>query len=245
MPATREHTATRPPDHEYISIWRYMDFTKYVHLLGTRALYFARSDRFDDPFEGSYSKHNIEIRPKIYAGKIPEDRIKNMSKMYEYSRAWTYISCWHMNDYESAAMWKLYSNSNEAIAIQSTYKKLCDILPKDVLVGRVEYIDYENDWLPEGNVFYPFFHKRKSFEHEKELRAITQDYPVVDGEIKWSNNNTIFGKLVNVPLEELIKRVYVAPTANNWFYELVMDVTEKYGFKFGIIKSCLDEKPVY
>ena len=77
------------------------------------------------------------------------------------------------------------------------------------------------------------------------MRAITQDFPVVDGEIKWGNNNAIFGKLVYVPLEELIKRVYVAPTANNWFYELVRDVTEKYGFKFEIIKSYLDEKPVY
>ena len=38
------------------------------------------------------------------------------------------INCWHMNDFESEAMWKLYLKSNEGIAIQSTYQRLIDSL---------------------------------------------------------------------------------------------------------------------
>ena len=30
---------------------------------------------------------------------------------------------------------------------------------------------------PEGNTFYPYLHKRKGFEHEKEIRAIVQEIP--------------------------------------------------------------------
>jgi len=35
-------------------LWRYMDFTKFMSLLETKSLWFNRSDRFDDPFEGTY-----------------------------------------------------------------------------------------------------------------------------------------------------------------------------------------------
>jgi hypothetical protein len=36
------------------------------------------------------------------------------------------INGWHYNEYESAAMWDLYSQANAGIAIQSTYRKLRD-----------------------------------------------------------------------------------------------------------------------
>jgi len=34
-------------------LWRYMDFTKYVSLLSSRALYFTRADQFEDTYEGA------------------------------------------------------------------------------------------------------------------------------------------------------------------------------------------------
>lgn len=40
------------PD-EHTTIWRYMDFTKFVSLLDKKTLYFTRSDKFDDKFEGA------------------------------------------------------------------------------------------------------------------------------------------------------------------------------------------------
>src|SRR5258705_185923 len=36
------------------------------------------------------------------------------------------IISWHMNEFESAAMWQLYANFDEGIAIRSTYKRLRD-----------------------------------------------------------------------------------------------------------------------
>ena len=41
-------------------------------------------------------------------------------------------------------------------------------------MGMVQYKDYNSfeDWIPGGNMMYPFIHKRKEFEYEKEVRAL-------------------------------------------------------------------------
>ncbi len=33
-------------------IWRYMDFTKFMDMLDKESIFFTRSDKFDDKFEG-------------------------------------------------------------------------------------------------------------------------------------------------------------------------------------------------
>ena len=45
-----EHGSFRPPPEEAV-LWRYMDFTKFVSLLSTNALYFARADTLGDPLK--------------------------------------------------------------------------------------------------------------------------------------------------------------------------------------------------
>jgi hypothetical protein len=73
-------------------------------------------------------------------------------------------------------MWKLYSQSGQGIAIQSTVNKLQVSLkysgPIEIALGLVEYLDYDVAKFPSLSPFYPFVSKRKSFAHEQELRAI-------------------------------------------------------------------------
>jgi hypothetical protein len=83
------------------------------------------------------------------------------------------LNSWHINEYESAAMWKLYLESDEGIAIQSTLGRLNKSLKdtkETIFIGKIKYIDYEKESIPESNQYYPFLYKRKSFEYEKELR---------------------------------------------------------------------------
>jgi hypothetical protein len=147
-----------------------LDFTKFVSLLDSEALFFARSDALGDPFEGSYSKANLALRPTVYKDKIPDQALTSLSIFSREIRKFTIINSWNLSEFESAAMWKLYIASNEGVAIQSTFKRLTksfDSYTEDpVFVGMVKYIDYEKEWLPEGNAFYPFLHKRKSLHHE-------------------------------------------------------------------------------
>jgi hypothetical protein len=182
-----------------------------------------------------------------------ESWLEQYGKILEWNRQWVYVNSWHMNEYESAAMWRLYARTNEAIAVQSSYARLCECLPSkvhlasdnvaEVYTGEVQYIDYETDWLPEGNLFYPIVHKRKSFEHEREMRAVIQD-ATPGGNMAMENLRT--GCLVGVSLEELVEAVYVAPTAPAWFRDLVGAITHKYGFIHKpIIRSSLDVDPVF
>jgi hypothetical protein len=47
-------------------IWRYRTLDRYKSILEDQYLWFARPDQFDDPFEGSIPRKNIEERMKKY-----------------------------------------------------------------------------------------------------------------------------------------------------------------------------------
>jgi hypothetical protein len=223
-----------------------MDFTKFVFLLDNSSLYFSRADQLGDPFEGSYSRGNVSLRPLVYK-EAPNAAamFEQVARLSKWVREWTFISCWHMNEHESAAMWRLYAKSNEAVAVTSTYARLVEVLPRNVFIGAVQYIDYERDWLPEGNSFYPFMHKRKSFEHEREVRAIIQELPSENGSIPVGKQNLSLGQVVQIKPGDLIERVHVAPTASPWLRDLVERISRKYEQTWAVHRSLLDSEPVY
>jgi hypothetical protein len=227
-----------------------MDFTKYLALLESNALYFARADQFDDPFEGASTKANLTARPAWYSGpewgtEKAQEALAMLPKMYEASRRWTYVNCWHANEVESAAMWRLYARSNEAIAVRSTFAKLAAQMPDNTYVGVVQYIDYETEFIPESNSFYRFMRKRKSFAHEREVRAVRQAPITVGEEMKALQPNPALGIIVPVSLPDLITHVHVAPTAPPWFGELVEKSTRRFGLELPVLRSSLDDTPVY
>ena len=246
--------AFKEPSDPNITIWRYMDFTKYVSLIESGSLHFSRIDQFEDPYEGATSQANIRMRHSMYSsmGKVKVDEMFNrLSHLREQVREWTYASCWHMNDHESAAMWKLYSKTDESIAIVSKYSLLRDCIPAHIPIGRVEYLDYDEEHMPEGNLLHPFVYKRKSFKHEEELRAIIQLHPPAqqgtDGEnrVAFGQHNPITNMRVSVDLSALIVEVRVSPTAPAWFAELVERVTKRYGLGVPVRSSSLRRDPIY
>lgn len=60
----------KSPESENVKIWRYLDFTKFISLLETNSLYFARADQFNDPFEGSYTKADVQNRNEKYRESV-------------------------------------------------------------------------------------------------------------------------------------------------------------------------------
>jgi hypothetical protein len=245
----KEHLVFEKPENENAKIWRYIDFTKFVSLLDKSALFFTRADRLGDSFEGSYSRANVKLRPEVYKGEIPPDALENLSQFCKTLIKYTAINCWHLSEYESAAMWKLYLKSNEGIAIQSTFDLLKTSLKNDnhhVFIGKVKYIDFEKDWMPEGNTLYPFVHKRRSFKHEKELRAIIQELRYKkNGEIDWSKPLFDDGIYIQIDLGVLIDKIYLAPTSPKWLFELVKSITKIYKLDKDVLPSSLDDVPVY
>jgi len=151
------------------------------------------------------------------------------------SREVATISCWHMNEFESDAMWKLYLKSNEGIAIQSTFKRLCDAFSStdlDINIGKVKYENFNDYIFPlTGNLVSTFLVKRKSFKHEEEIRAI---HWAVKREYGWQKligerlPMDQYGENIRVDIRMLIENVYIAPNSPNWFKELVESMLKKY-----------------
>ena len=173
------------PKNEKIRIWRYMDLGKFLNLLENSRLHFSRLDQMADPFEGLPSTPVLEwpamFRTLIDQGELPPDTSIMLDqsdqahrRMIAFNRRTVYANCWHMNQHESEAMWKLYAG--KGIAIQSTFNRLCDSLSKEqehrVSIGEVAYYDFSKDWVVGAAGFGGAFAKRLSFEHEREIRAV-------------------------------------------------------------------------
>lgn len=227
------HPSLEPINNVDQKIWRYMDFTKFVSMLEEEALFFSCISILNDPFEGTFSKINKELRPLIYKG---EENPENISNTVKGLREKVAVSCWHMNEYESAAMWELYSKSEEAVCIQSTYEKLKKELEGKSELGVVNYVDYNEQFIPEYDPYLAFLYKRKSFEHERELRAVQKE---VDEE------NFGNGQFEKIRLSNLIENIYVSPSAPNWFFELVKKTIKRYKINKPVIQSSLSDDPVY
>lgn len=240
-------------------LWRFMDFTKFVSILKNRALYFARADQFEDPFEGA--KGLMENKPRwdsfymgFFAGSYanppdgvdfnltPDEVAKESLRLLRQLEAagvrnlsTTFINCWHENPHESEAMWKLYVAALDyGISIRTTYDRLYRALGRDpdISIGRVSYVDFSNRFVGINDCFW---HKRLSFKHEQEVRVIIKDF----------RTENEFGKLVPVNLGTLIESVHLSPTSPSWFRDLVEDVMTKYGIMSKIESSRMTAQPFY
>lgn len=233
-----------PPDVN-TKIWRYMDFTKFVSLLDRRQLFFIRSDCLDDPFEGTYPLENIRNPQLKGATKNAQRQITEVRKQM---REYVLVNCWHMNEYESASMWNIYNKGPNGIAIQSTFDRLRNSFSESsdiqVHIGVVKYIDFRKECFSELNTLYPFIHKRKSFEHEKELRAVIIDWKrKYLPEIRESTLEK--GEYVEVDIHRLIERIYVSPNSESWYIDLVRSILHKYELPLQVEASSLSERPVW
>lgn len=251
-------------------LWRYMDLAKFLSLLENNSLFFTRLDHFEDPFEGSlgileneeawikeqkaWRKQWIENEYKSKKGNFNEYELETIAeqKFKEYReninkfRESNYVSCWHQSDFESEAMWKLYTRDNkQGIAIQTTFERLYRSLLDSSLqsdFGMVNYIDYnEYNNGDSRKTFHPFeapWYKRKSFEHEKEFRVIIED-----------NCKPTFrdwDKTIKVDLSLLIENVYISPQADKWFADLVCDIIRnRYNLCLKVSQSNLNKIPFY
>ncbi len=263
-----EHPVFTPPEDLQAVVWRYIDFTKLVSMLDTQSLFFACAERLSDPFEGSLSRVNPLVRPLMYPELYKQPvATENLDAMWSFlaemrlkARRETFINCWSMNQRESAALWGLYVPPTGGVAIRSTFERLrsafgpIESLPESdptprVYIGRVQYMDYDADWIPEGNALAPFVHKRHSFEFEGELRAVYCSRQAADGERDERcvdpDEQVPQGVRVSVDLDRLIERVHVSPAAPAWLAELVKKVCLRYGLAAPVVQSDLAGTPVY
>ena len=190
----------------------------------------SRSDKFEDQYEGTFSEPTFEEIKKL-AINNPE-----FLNYYKTHREKVAISSWHINEYESFAMWQIFTQNSEGLAIQSTIGRLQKALePEKNLkqyIGQVNYIDYKKEYIPFDDMFFPFLFKRKSFQYEREVRIISDT-----SDTKININD---GIKINVDISQLIDKIYIHPKSENWYKNLVIQLVSKLGFDIEIEKSDLE-----
>ena len=228
---------------ENTTLWRYMDLTKLLALLETKSLYFARADTFEDPFEGHWPAHMVKRFESFGAPGRPPKILRIPAK----TRKHMFISCWCGSVDESAALWELYLQSSEGVAVRTdlwTLKALLDNAPHKILLSKVVYFSKQSTaQLPwNESLLSVFMWKRMSFSHENEFRALIY---AESTENRRRIRRAARGVLVPISVPDLIKSLYVSPTAPAWFGELVEKVLRRYGIQVPIERSDLSVRPTY
>lgn len=246
-----EHPAFKSPSVDSC-LWRYMNFTRLVSLLNGSSLYFSRAIHLDDPFEGSSSRINYVTRTQsVLTNKLfsPDQKIQILESWTDAKKFVaqnTYVNCWHENQAESEAMWRLYGK-DEGVAIRTTFKDLSEsfICESPIHIGQVKYIDYNTDQIPLENALLPLFHKRLIFEHEREVRAISLDPEIENMGQDNVETNLNPGKSFEIDISTLANEIVVSPYSKDWFKVLVKDIVKRYELHIPVTKSNISDDPLW
>jgi len=218
------------PDDPETVVWKYLDLSKFLELLLSQQLFMSRSDKFEDQYEGTFSEPSFEEMKKLSADN-PE-----FLDYYKTHREQVVVSSWHINEYESYAMWQIFTKTNEGLAIRSTVGRLQEAVAPELNfeqhIGEVNYIDYKREYIPFDDAFFPFLFKRKSFQYEREIRIIT--------DLSAHKLQINDGLKINVDIRKLIDKIYIHPKSENWYKKLIIALLHKLDFDFMIEKSDLE-----
>jgi hypothetical protein len=239
-----------------------MDLAKFISLLSNKALYFASPKKFNDPYDCDLPKSHYQAlddehenwkkrQLQEFEEKVPNfkntlqydqiiqtmNKMPSTEKLNESVKEKFCVSCWHINDYENEALWKIYTNQGEGIAIETTDVKLKEsfITTKNIHCDKVRYEDFDTAPIKKGHKHYAGFIKRKAFEYEKEYRAM-----VMLDEADYGQ-----GSLIQVNLDTLIQKVHISPLMPNYFFDAIKYICEKelINFDSKIVCSSLYTKP--
>lgn len=217
------------PENPDTIVWKYLDLSKFLDLLLSQKLFMSRSDKFEDQYEGTFSEPTFEEIKRL-SSENPK-----FLEYYKEHREKVVISSWHINEYESFAMWQIFTQNTEGLAIQSTIGRLQKALIPEIkyeqYIGEVNYIDYKKEYIPFDNMFFPFLFKRKSFQYEREVRIISD----VKNKVKVNE-----GLKIDVDISQLIEKIYIHPKSENWYKKLVIDLVSKLEFDIQIEISDLE-----
>ncbi|MDC4988414.1 DUF2971 domain-containing protein [Acinetobacter baumannii] len=247
-------------------LWRYMPLSKFVDILITESISFCRPDFFEDVYEGNHSDYIKATSDILHAEGATDDLIemfeKSAIKGYQEVKYKSHVLCLHANQNESAAMWKLYGNQKDTVAIKTSVKSLKASLDSTITNQKLEFglvnydttVDslrcfYEADREP-GEVIniHPLnflYSKRPSFEHEKEYRVLALPnqeifaFAAADIDVEQIKLNSLPVIKIACDPSILIEELVIAPDSPKWFVDMIKGLVEKLGWTFPINQSQL------
>lgn len=199
------------PDNPRQRLWRYFKYERLLELLNEGTLYFPHITRMSDKWEGLLTRRTEEKLFWLEYSKYKSaEAAKGSVEQYKSHKDAFYINCWHMNIHESYLMWKVYGD--RGCVIETTYERIVASLhntPAEINGGIVNYIDYEREDFPLGNVFWSVSHKDRPYEDEREFRLFYWKENLLNQKLSTEEA----GVKVPVDTDILIETIYLNPAA--------------------------------
>jgi hypothetical protein len=232
------HHCFPQPQNPDAKVWKYIDLSKLIYTISKKQIYLTRLDLLGDGYEGTLTKSFMETLIEFSKEKNDPHIVNAVRSSAQLGRTSTYVNCWRMDEHESEAMWKLYCPNNQGVVLQTTYNKLVNSnTDKNLHIGMITYIDYETDFFQaEDNLFYSVMHKRKAFEHEKEVRIVTMQHYM-------ENKPLLPGKTFNWDISGCIENIFVNPYSEPWFHDVIKETLNSFNCKIKVDWSNMKKTP--
>ncbi len=214
-------------------LWRYMNLSQFMWMLFSGSLYFSTLRELQDPWEGTWasaffshlekSRHIASLKKLGHSVSRAKQNMINEIRSEEGRYG---VSCWHRNEVESIAMWKLYTDGKDGVAIQTTIDRLKSSVagdPRYIYIGDVEYTDQPELHHPGKEVITirPMLLKGTSYSHEREVRVFLNRFLDLAGyEESRRSPSHLKGEALKIELSTLIQQVIVAPFGGNLRFAL-------------------------
>jgi hypothetical protein len=226
-------------------LWRYCSADRFEWIVQNKSLYFASANQFSDTFEGAVAVQ-LNVPP-------PDPRYAEMERgekaFFELKRL-TKLNCWHRAEYESDAMWKLYSGESKGVAICSTPARMDKAFvpfrlkpeygTEDLWGGPVQYIDLTQVRM-RPSFLDRFFYKHRAFQWEQEFRLAISLRVAEESGVNVPKD----GISVSVDLEALVDHIIVGPEISAKQRERVAKLARDAGLGDRLRFSSLLGKPRY
>lgn len=208
-----------------------LDAMKEIHSLGEPSSLLAPAMELREHLlkQQPNEQARIELLEKAIAG-VKDIEVELERVFFRVFKS-TVVNCWHQNEVESEAMWRLYSENHKGIAIQTTFQDLVDSIDDQrIFISEVKYINFHDKNLKPTdcivNGYITPLLKRQSFEHEKEVRLFFQ--PENNLEKLRAEQYEYQSQLIDVDTSKLISKVYISPFASELFVSSVREVLKRF-----------------
>lgn len=270
-------------------LWRYTDLPKFIELMTSGTLWLTNAEILasNDPYEGLPGAIQFPHRMWSTIDEVPEPLRRQILAMRGTEAAGSaesafkgwfmgeeqrcimtrsgrrdfYVSCWHLADHESVAMWKIYGSPGAGIAVVSNGGRIEASLAENqesLYLGAVRYNDPTVFTIGTSNAFDSIMAKRSSYSYEQEVRLVhwkTGESHDSLANFNWNEETLRFDDLIqdNRPIrpglsfacdiDVLIERVVISPFAPPWYGSMIDRLKKRFGFKFPVDRSKLLDNP--
>ena len=213
--------------NENHSIWKYLSFENFLKLVEKKELFFPSCDVDKGYYEGYFSPLDRQYLIDAFSQdnfSEPEKSVDDVIKKFNEYKKWTYIDCWHINEDENFAMWRIFGKDQYGICLNTTKVKLesvySDFIDEYGLnLYRIKYFKKDEECISFFNTKYAYLRKPYFFVDEKELRGIIQ---FSEQHSRWQKEK--FPRNVSIPIKDFntfIDKIIISPNASEEFFNLI------------------------